>query len=67
MFLVAFAEYILMKPSEEYAVFMAAVTEKIYMSKVSTSIVFFGLSNLMHISESVALVFRPDNFQNTLF
>ena len=30
----AFAEYILMKPSDEYALFMDAVVEKIYMSKV---------------------------------
>ena len=31
---VAFAEYILMKPSDEYSSFMDAVIEKIYMSKV---------------------------------
>ena len=33
----AFAEYILMKPSDEYALFMDAVVEKIYMSKVRVS------------------------------
>jgi len=33
-FSTAFAEYILMKPSDEYSSFMDAVTEKIYMSKV---------------------------------
>ena len=30
----AFAEYILMQPSEEYSPFFKAVLEKIYMSKV---------------------------------
>ncbi|XP_065647414.1 DNA (cytosine-5)-methyltransferase PliMCI isoform X3 [Hydra vulgaris] len=42
----AFAEYILMRPSDDYASFMNAVTEKIYMSKI---VIEFLLNN--HDSE----------------
>ena len=42
--IVAFADYILMNPSSEYEEIMARVHEKIYLSKVSQTIIQCGWS-----------------------
>lgn len=56
-FSTAFAEYILMEPSETYTEFMDAVKEKIYMSKLVTEFLldditlsYEDLLNKLHVS-----------------
>ena len=58
IFSAAFAEYILMTPSDDYRPFMDAMKEKTYISKVSgclAIIVFFYSFILVSISITVSL------------